>query len=135
MKYVLLLHLPADGPAPDDDEMRSYAELKRQLQDEGVWLGGQALQPAPMTTSVRVRADGPRPRSGVGAAPDEVLVVDGPLAETAEQIAGYYLVDCRDLDEAVAVAARIPGARVGAVEVRPVFDYEALLGDGRTDPA
>ncbi len=125
MKYVLLLHLPTvDGevsddtsPAPDPvDVMQAYAALKQELQAEGVWLGGQALQPAAITTQVRVRDR-------------EVLVVDGPLVETAEQVAGYYLVDCRDLEEAVAIAARIPGAVEGTVEVRPVFEYEQLLAD------
>ena len=96
--------------------MRAYAELKSDLQTEGIWLGGQALQPASLTTQVRVRER-------------ETLVVDGPLAETAEQVAGYYLVDCRDLDEAIDVAARIPGAAHGTVEVRPVFEYETLVSD------
>ena len=121
MKYVLHLHLPVPPPGeadvpPDLVEMREYAALKAQLQAEGVWLGGQALQPGAVTTQVRVRED-------------DVLVVDGPLVETAEQVAGYYLIDCRDLDEAVAIAARIPGARAGTIEVRPVFEYETLLDD------
>lgn len=122
MKYVLLLHLPtATPPSLADDvsaqeEMQAYAELKAELEREGVWLGGQALQPPSATTQVRVRGG-------------DTLVVDGPLVETAEQVAGYYLVDVNDLDEAMAVAARIPGARHGTVEVRPVFDYEQLLAE------
>ncbi len=128
MKYVLLLHLPVDGdddptppPPPDGrgDELAAfaaYASLKAELQAEGIWLGGQALQPGAATTQVRVRDD-------------EALIVDGPLAETAEQIAGYYLLECRDLDEAISVAARIPGAHLGTVEVRPVFDYEQILAE------
>lgn len=121
MKYVLHLHLPTQ-PAVEVDaetdtaEMRAYAAFKAQLQAEGVWLGGQALQPGALTTQVRVRDD-------------DVLVVDGPLVETAEQVAGYYLIDCRDLDEAVAIAAAVPGAKHGTVEVRPVFEYESLLDD------
>ena len=117
MKYVLLVQLPAGGPPPDGpptDLMQRYADLKQELIDEGLWLGGEALQPASITTRVQVRDD-------------ETLIVDGPLAETSEQIAGYYLLDCRDLDEAIAVAARVPGARDGTVEVRPVFEYEQLL--------
>lgn len=122
MKYVLLLHMPAvalaDVDAGDRDaEMRAYAELKAELEAEGIWLGGQALQPAHATTQVQVRGD-------------DVLVVDGPLVESAEQVAGYYLLECRDLDEAMAVAARVPGARHGTVEVRPVLEYERLLRDG-----
>ncbi|QUR69952.1 YciI family protein [Mycobacterium spongiae] len=97
-------------------EFAAYKRVKDELQAEGIWLGGQALHPGTMTTQVRVRDD-------------DALVVDGPLAETAEQVAGYYLVDCRDLDEAIAVAARIPGARTGTVEIRPVFDYEQVLTD------
>ncbi|WP_246540864.1 YciI family protein [Mycobacterium spongiae] len=124
MKYVLLLHLPAatgDPPPPPAEsdmlaEFAAYKRVKDELQAEGIWLGGQALHPGTMTTQVRVRDD-------------DALVVDGPLAETAEQVAGYYLVDCRDLDEAIAVAARIPGARTGTVEIRPVFDYEQVLTD------
>ena len=118
MKYMLLIHTPDFTPDPDDpvtrQMMAAYAALTRELQAEGVWLGGRALEPPAMTTRVQVREG-------------ETLVVDGPLAETGEQIAGYYLVDCRDLDEATAVAARIPGAAIGTVEVRPVWDYEALL--------
>lgn len=121
MKYVLLVHLPAmEGPPPDDPETRAemerYAALKADLDREGVWLGGQALEPAALATQVRVR-DG------------ETLIVDGPLAETAEQIAGYYLIDCRDLEEAIEVAGRVPGAGQGTVEVRPVFEYERLLAN------
>lgn len=118
MKYVLLVHRP-DGVTVDDptEEMREYAELKAELEDRGVWLGGQALHDQGVTTQVRVRGD-------------ETLVVDGPLAETAEQIAGYYLLDCHDLDEAIAIAGRVPAARTGTIEIRPVWDYEQDLIDG-----
>lgn len=118
MKYVLLVHLPESAPDDVDPEaeMAAYARLKAELRSEGVWLGGQALRDRSITTQVRVRHD-------------ETLVVDGPMVETAEQIAGYYLIDCADLDEAVAIAARVPSARYGAIEVRPVWDYEQELAD------
>ena len=74
---------------------------------------GHGLQPSTTATSVRVR-DGER------------LVTDGPFAETREQLAGYYLVDVANLDEAIAAAAEIPGAGNGTVEVRPIMDYEAM---------
>ena len=119
MKYVLLLTIegPSDGPPDPTDPatrqtMSAYAALKQQLVDEGVWCGGQALQPPPMTSGVRVR-DG------------DVVLHDGPFVETSDHLIGYYLVDCDDLDHAVTVAARIPAARYGSIEIRPVWDYEA----------
>jgi hypothetical protein len=116
VKYVLLVHRPTEAPADDDpvEEMRAYARLKADLEAEGVWLGGQALYDRSFTTQVQVR-DG------------DALVVDGPLAETAEQIAGYYLLDCDHLDEVIAIAARVPAALHGTIEIRPVWDYENEL--------
>lgn len=121
MKYVLLLTAPGpveEVPDPDDPVTRStmerYAELRRELETEGVWCGGQALQPGTMTTAVR-RRDG------------EVVLHDGPFVETSDQLIGYYLVDCDDLDHAVSIATRIPAVDVGTVEVRPVWDYEAQM--------
>jgi len=76
---------------------------------EGLLLGGARLHPTTDATTVRVR-DG------------EVLTSDGPFAETKEQIGGYYMIDCKDLDEAIEVAAKIPGARHGSIEVRPIWD-------------
>jgi len=118
MKYVLMVHLPDAVPVDGDPaaEMRAYASLKADLEARGVWMGGQALHDRSMTTQVRL-ADG------------DTLVVDGPLAETAEQIIGYYLLDCDDLDEAIGIAARIPAARHGTIEIRPVWDYESELDD------
>jgi hypothetical protein len=77
-----------------------------------VMVGGEGLQPSATATTVRVR-DGER------------MLTDGPFAETREQLGGYYLLDCPDLDAAIGWAAKIPGASSGAVEVRPVMDYEA----------
>jgi hypothetical protein len=79
----------------------------------GVFAGGEGLQPIATSTTIRVRDD-------------ERMLTDGPYAETKEQLGGYYLLDCKDLDEALDWAARIPEARTGAVEVRPVLDYAAI---------
>jgi hypothetical protein len=74
-----------------------------------VLLGGERLRSVSDATTVRVRNG-------------EVLATDGPFAETKEQLAGYYVVDCRDLDEAIEVASKIPGARTGSIEVRPIWE-------------
>ncbi len=121
MKYVMLLHLPDDYMTSWSEEeaaghQREYRAYKERLAAQGVFLSGEALQPADITTSVRVRDD-------------SVVISDGPFAELAEQVGGFYLCECRDLDHAIEVAAGIPGARYGTVEVRPVFDYEALLDE------
>jgi hypothetical protein len=81
--------------------------------EAGVFVGGEGLQPAATATTVRVRDD-------------ERMLTDGPFAETKEQLGGYYLLECKDLDDALNWAARIPEAKTGAIEVRPIMDYEAL---------
>jgi hypothetical protein len=91
--------------------MAAYDALTAELKQAGVFLGGEGLQPTSTATTVRVR-DG------------EPLLTDGPFAETREQLAGFYLLDCGDLDEAVRWAAKIPSAKRGSIEVRPVIDYE-----------
>jgi hypothetical protein len=95
--------------------MAAYGEFGQAAQDAGVLLGGEGLQPTSTATTVRVR-DG------------ETLTTDGPFAETREQLGGYYLLECKDLDEAIGWAAQLPGAQTGSVEVRPVMDYEAMGG-------
>jgi hypothetical protein len=79
------------------------------MNSRGVLQGGERLQSTADATTVQVR-DG------------ETLTTDGPFAETKEQIGGYYLVDCNDLDEAIEIAAKIPGARLGSIEVRPIWE-------------
>ncbi len=79
----------------------------------GVFVGGEGLQGTNTATTVRVR-DGER------------LLTDGPYAETKEQIGGYYVLDCKDLDDALNWAAQIPEAKTGSIEVRPIMDYEAM---------
>ncbi len=88
-------------------EFSSYTEL---VKKSGHYLGGNGLQPTHTATTVRVRQG-------------RVSTVDGPFAETKEQLGGYYLLQARDLNEAIQLASRIPGARFGAVEVRPVVEF------------
>jgi len=115
MKYMLLVY--GDETALDDAEREScYKEstqLAHDLHAAGQYLAASPLHPTTMATSVRVR-EGRR------------LVTDGPFAETREQLGGYYLIEARDLDEAIAVAARIPLARLGTIEVRPVIEIPGL---------
>jgi hypothetical protein len=122
MKYLLTIYADESRyssmtPADSAAMMEAYGTFGADAQAAGVLLGGEGLQPTATATTVRVR-DG------------ETLLTDGPFAETREQLGGYYLLDCADLDEANRWAARIPDANGGAVEVRPVMDYEAI---GRED--
>ena len=112
MKYMLLIC--RDEPVWDrlsaSEQRQIYKEtqeLAQELTSRGQYLGGFPLHPSPAATSVRVR-DGKR------------LVTDGPFAETREQLGGYMLIDVADLDEAIAIAGRIPLARTSTVEIRPV---------------
>ncbi|BAS54388.1 YCII-related protein [Leptolyngbya boryana NIES-2135] len=118
MKYMLLIY--SDETAWSESEREhGYAEsiqLTQELQAKGQYLGASPLHPVSTATSVRVR-DSKR------------MITDGPFAETREQLGGYFLIDAKDLDEAIAIAGRIPGARVGTVEIRPVLELSALLSD------
>jgi hypothetical protein len=109
MQYMLLLYVPADGSASAPSD--AWSQYTRQLQDAGVLVGGDGLQPGDTASTVRVR-DG------------ETLVVDGPFAETKELLAGYYLIDVDDLDAALGWAAKVPNAPFGSVEVRPVMVFD-----------
>ena len=114
MKYMLLIHdeEKAWGQLSEAERQRiygEYAQFGQQIKETGHYLAGAQLQPTTTATSVRVR-DGKR------------LVTDGPFAETREQLGGYYLVNAKDLDEAIGIAARIPSARMGTIEVRPVVE-------------
>ena len=94
--------------------MQAYGDYTQELRDSGAMIAGDALEPTQTATTVRVQND-------------ETLTTDGPFAETKEQLGGYYLVEADSLDEAIDWAAKIPGARHGSVEVRPVVVFE---GDG-----
>ena len=115
MKYMLLIY----GDEQDLDETerehcyRESVQLAHQLNEAGQFLATAPLHPTATATSVRVR-DGKR------------LVTDGPFAETREQLGGYFLIEAKDLDEATDIAGRIPGARWGTVEVRPVVEIAGL---------
>jgi hypothetical protein len=93
--------------------MADSTRLCEELNDKGQYLGASPLHGVATATSVRLR-DGKR------------LITDGPFAETTEQLGGYFLIDVADLDEAIAIASRIPGAKKGTVEIRPVFELSDL---------
>jgi hypothetical protein len=89
--------------------LAKYGQFMQEMTTRGVLQGGERLHPTSDATTVRVR-DG------------ETLTSDGPFAETKEQVGGYFLVDCKDLDEAIEIAAQIPGAAHGSIEVRPIWE-------------
>jgi hypothetical protein len=112
MRYALLVAVDEDVELTDEDVERQYAEFmgfQDEMEARGVLLARERLQPTSLSTNVRVRDEG-------------LVVADGPFAETKEQIAGFYIIECEDLDEAIEIASRNPGARYGTVEVRPVWE-------------
>jgi hypothetical protein len=116
MQYLLLIYrneaeLGKMGPADRQQLSAEYGTFTQSIIQSGHFKAGDGLQPTTTATTVRVR-DG------------KILTTDGPFAETREQLGGYYLVEAKDLDAAIAVAARIPGARDGSIEVRPVMIYK-----------
>jgi hypothetical protein len=118
MKYLFTIYNDesrfAEATPEDIQQMLSaYEAFSRAATEAGVMLGGEGLQPSGTATTVQVRND-------------NTVTSDGPFAETREQLGGYYLLDCRDLDEAIGWATQIPGARNGTIEVRPVMDYDAV---------
>lgn len=117
MKYMLLLY--GDEKALDQTEMEACFQestrLTHELHAAGQYLAASPLHPTAMATSVRIR-EGRR------------FITDGPFAETREQLGGYFLIDAKDLDEAIAIAARIPMASRGTVEIRPIVELEGLPG-------
>ena len=124
MKYMLLIYTDENAYAEGERE-ECYAqstELTHNLNARGQFLAANPLQSVTTATTVRMR-NGKR------------LVTDGPFAETREQLGGYFLVDAADLNEAIAIASRIPGARKGTVEVRPVFEITGLPQPGALSTA
>jgi hypothetical protein len=116
MQYMCLIYDDEkvwDGMAEDERNtlFADYGAFTESIKDSGNYVAGDALQPIATATSVRVR-DG------------QTLVTDGPFAETKEQLGGYYLVEAKDVDEALKIAERIPSARYGTIEVRPVVVWE-----------
>jgi hypothetical protein len=120
VKYMLLIYeAEADWAALSQEEkgkmFGEYMAFTNDLKARGQYVSGAPLQPTSTSTTVRVR-DG------------RMSATDGPFAETREQLGGYYLVDAGDLDEAIALAARIPAVRMGSIEVRPVLEIPARPG-------
>ncbi|QDT05064.1 YCII-related domain protein [Rubripirellula lacrimiformis] len=110
MKYMLLIYASEDCWTGDERKecMIESMAICKELEAEGKWIASSPLHSVETATSVRVR-DGRR------------QITDGPFAETTEQLGGYYIIDVEDLDEAIAIAARIPPAKKGTVEIRPLF--------------
>jgi len=118
MKYLCLICAEVVMEQMSKDtatkHFQEYAEFTASIKRSGHFLSGNRLTPAATATTIRVR-DG------------KVTVTDGPFAETKEQFGGYYIIEADDLDEAIAIAARIPGARFGCVELRPIAEDEQTL--------
>jgi hypothetical protein len=116
MQYLVLIY-SEDGVGPQSDTpefgayMQGFAEANKAYEAAGVMRGGNALQHSSTATTVRIRGG-------------KVETMDGPFAETKERLGGYYVLDCKDLDEAIRMAALIPTAEFGSIEVRPIWDVE-----------
>ncbi|HEY8204624.1 MAG TPA: YciI family protein [Pyrinomonadaceae bacterium] len=115
MKYMLLVYMNEQA-MNDEERAHCYvesAQLTQELNANGQYLAAGPLHPVATATSVRVR-DGKR------------LVTDGPFAETREQLGGYYVIEAKDLDEAIGIAERIPPAKYGTIEIRPIMEISGL---------
>jgi hypothetical protein len=122
VKYMLLIWEAGDPEAEVDPvlqqkEMEAYGAFTQEVVDRGLMRGGDPL--AVPSTATTVRAQG-----------DETLTTDGPFTETKEWLAGYYIVECKDLDEAIEIAAKIPAAAHGAIEVRPIMELPPEYASG-----
>ena len=117
MRYLLLIYAePPQGepdPAAAQAEMDGYYAFTKEAIDRGFYLGGEALEQSTTATTVRVRNG-------------QTLTTDGPFAETKEELGGYYLLDCPDLDAAIDMAAKIPTADRGSVEIRPIWEVSNM---------
>ena len=113
MRYLLLIYTAESAEPPSDDvanaSLAAYGAFTADIASRSLYLGGEALTPTTTATTVRV-VDG------------ETVTTDGPFAETKEALGGYYLIEARDLDEAIETAAKIPDAANGSVEVRPILE-------------
>ena len=119
MQYMLLIYGDEKAgmdmtPEEQESSMGEWFRYTEDLRSSGAMVAGDALQPTATATTVS------QPNGG------DALITDGPFAETREQLGGYYLLECKDLDDALNWASRIPEAKTGAIEVRPVMDYEAV---------
>jgi hypothetical protein len=115
MKFLLLLYGDESADASPEDLQRimdEYVKYDEQVKKAGVLLAGEGLEASNAATTIRIRGG-------------ETVQSDGPFAETREQLGGFYLLECRDRDEALHWASKLPAASDGSVEIRPVIDYEA----------
>jgi hypothetical protein len=117
MRYLCLIYeneaaWSALPPAESDAIMSEYFQFTDDIRKNGKYLAGEALQPTATATTVRVRNG-------------KISTTDGPFAETKEQLGGFYLIEAVDLNDAIQVASRIPSARMGSIEIRPVIDFES----------
>jgi hypothetical protein len=115
MKYLCLIYdeekkLGSMTKTESDAFMGEYMAFTEAIKTSGHYLGGNALQPVATATSVRMRNG-------------KMATTDGPFAETKEQLGGYYLIEAKDLNEAISVASRIPSSKIGTIEVRPIMQY------------
>lgn len=116
MQYMLLIYESKDSDAPKpgtpafEDYIGGYFAFTAEAREKGAFVAGNPLKDVETATTVRVR-DG------------KTATVDGPFAETKETLGGYYLLECQDLDEAIAYAAKIPGAKYGSIEIRPIESF------------
>ena len=116
MKYMCLIYdeekkIEGMSKAEADQFMGEYFAFTDDIKKKGHYIGGEALQPIQSATTVRVRNG-------------KISTTDGPFAETKEQLGGFYLIDARDLNDAIQVASKIPSARLGTIEVRPVVEFD-----------
>jgi hypothetical protein len=117
MRYALLIYTAEpteDAPDPMPSEFADYAAFSTYVRERGAFQAGDALQSTASATTVRVR-DG------------QTVTTDGPFAETKEALGGFYIVEAADLDEAIDYASRIPGAKHGSIEIRPIFELPAEI--------
>ena len=115
MKYLLMIYSDeaSDARRPQEEqqrEMDQYFAYTAETQNAGVFVAGEALHPTSTATTVRLRNG-------------QLTTMDGPFAETKEQLGGFYLLECKNLDEAIQWAAKIPHAALGSIEIRPVIDF------------
>lgn len=110
MKYLLMIYQELRAESASPEVLAGYGKLMNEVKEKGQWLGGEALQGVDTATTVRVRDGKP-------------AYTDGPFAETKEVLSGFFMVEVANLDEALAIAAKIPSAKFGSIEVRPILQY------------
>ena len=124
MRYLLLIYTEQQLERPTEDAAAAmsdaYTAFGNEIKASGRLLAGEALTATSSATTVQVR-DG------------QTVTTDGPYAETKEALGGFYLIDARDLDEAIEVAAKIPGAKIGSIEIRPIFEFGSAAEDASSE--